>query len=115
MGDTLQLMEEMMALVILSAIGLNYAIAKVMGLFSSGGELIADAPIPSTIIGSVIGIAILWFGNLSLAGLVVGGIATIISNLLITKYIYPIIEEKVNAIDDKMQKKARDAEDKKRD
>jgi|GEM_PF-6392482 len=105
MGDLVQMMEELMALVIISTIALNFAAAKVMGVFRSGGEPLGDAPIPSTIIGSIVSGLILWFANLSLAGLVVGVIVTVVANFLITKYIYPILDEKTLDMEEKFRQK----------
>jgi len=59
------------------------------------------ASILSPILGTALGWLIIWIAPTSFAGIIVGVIATIVANLILTNYVYPKATDKVDVFVDK--------------
>jgi hypothetical protein len=79
-----------------ATLAIDFGISQIMRIIKVG-----DAQILSPIIGTVVGWLVLWFAPQSIAGIIVGAVVTIASNLILTYLIYPSLDDKVG---DKLEK-----------
>ena len=87
----MRLLYETIYLMLLVIVILDFVIAWFMNLFNWG-----EAKILSPIMGTAVGYLIFWITPTSMAGVIVGAIFTIISNLVLTHVVYPKLGDKLD-------------------
>ena len=88
---------EIIYVLLIATLVLNFAIGRIMRFINVG-----DAKILSPIIGTALGWLTFWIVPLSMAGIIVGAVATIVSNLILTNVVYPKLNEKANDVADRV-------------
>jgi hypothetical protein len=83
-------------MLIIVTIVLDFIIARIMRFINVG-----QSTILAPVIGTALGLLVFWMSPMSIAGIIVGAIATIVCNLILTNAVYPKFNDKMDEVVDK--------------
>ena len=101
----LELLYEMIYLMLMITLILDFAVARIMHYIGIG-----ESKVLSPIIGTAVGWLIFWMAPKSMAGVICGIVITIVGNLILTHLVYPKLGDKVDKHVEKSTKTHNDNE-----